>query len=57
MNKFKKNQMYIAGDMIGAIIDYIRRKINNERYKLIKINEIEQETKYFNHNFITLSAQ
>ena len=48
--------MYIAGDMIGAIIDYITRKIINEKYKLIEINKIEQETKYFNHNFVALSA-
>ena len=33
MNKFKRNRMCIAGDMIDAIIDYIIRKINNERYK------------------------
>ena len=43
--------------MINAIINYITRKINNERYKLIKINETEQETKYINHNFVALSAQ
>ena len=57
MNKFKKNQMYIADDMIDAIIDYITHKINNERYKLIKINWTEQRTKYINHNFVALSAQ
>ena len=33
MNKFKKNRVCIAGDMIDAIIDHIIRKINNERYK------------------------
>ena len=49
--------MYIVDDMIDAIIDYITRKINNEKHKLIKINETEQETKYINYNFITLSAQ
>ena len=57
MNKFKKNQVYIAGDMIDAIIDYITRKINNKRYKLIKTNETEQGIKYINHNFVTLNAQ
>ena len=57
INKFKRNQVYIVGDMIGAIIDYIMCKINNERYKLIKIDETEQETKYINHSLVTLSAQ
>ena len=57
MNKFKKNRVYIVNDIIDAIIDYITCKINNVKHKLIKINETEQETKYINHNFITLSAQ
>ena len=57
INKFEKDQMYIADNMIDATIDYNTRKINNEKYKLIKINKIEQETKYINYNLVTLSAQ
>ena len=57
MNKFKKDRICIIDDMIDAIIDYIIRKINNERYKCIKTNKIEQRTKYINHNFVILSAQ
>ena len=49
--------MCIVDDMIDAIINYITRKINNERYKLIKINETEQKTKYINHNFVALNVQ
>ena len=49
--------MYIVDDMIDAIIDYITCKINNERYKLIRINKIEQKTKYFNYNLVALGAQ
>ena len=57
MNKFKRNQMYIVGDRIGAIINYITCKINNRRYKLIKIDKTEQKTKYINHSLVALSAQ
>ena len=50
------NKIYIVDDMIETIVNYITRKKKNEWLKKIKENEIEQETKYINHNKIALSA-
>ena len=43
--------------MIKTIVDYITRKKNDDCLKMMKVNEIEQETKYNNHSIIALSAE
>ena len=51
------NEVNIIDDMIKTIVDYITRKRNNEWLKMIKMNEIKQETKYINYKIIALSAR
>ena len=56
-NKFQVNRIYIVDNIIKTIVDYITRKKNDNCLKMIKVNKIEQETKYINDNMIVLSAR